>query len=246
MNQSSSPKEEFLIKNPSEFFSFCDKCLKEEVHICSEDSIISNNNSSPLFGILGITISKLDTLISLKMIVPNMSAGPNGIPGILLKNCADSLAHPLTLFWNESMRLKKVPARLKEAWVFDVVDKGILSHRMKEKGIEGEIGAWIYDFLSNRIQRVLVDDNLSTPSKVTSGVPQGTVLGPLLFLLLIDSLGEVEIDALIVAFADDSKVTLPIHSIDESIKLQQNMEWNVSMNGKNKVICSSIAVNLKS
>ena len=113
----SSPKEEFLIKNPNEFFNFCDKCLKEELHICSEDSTMSDKNSSPLFGISGITISKMDTLKSPRMIVPNMSAGPDGIPGILLRNCADSLAYPLTLFWNESMRLKKVPDRLKEAWV---------------------------------------------------------------------------------------------------------------------------------
>ena len=51
------------------------------------------------------------------------------------------------------------------------------------------MGIWIHNFLTNRQQQVLVNDSQSQPSDVKIGVPQVTVLGPILFLLLIDLLG---------------------------------------------------------
>ena len=107
---------------------------------------------------------------------------------------------------------------------------------MREKGIRGTIGQWLFDFLQNRTQQVLVNNELSKPSIVTSGLPQGTVLGPLMFLILIDSLGDTEIDAIIMAIADESKVTMPITNIDNATKLQENMEkiyeWEKNNNMK--------------
>ena len=93
-----------------------------------------------------------------------------------------------------------------------------------EKGIYGNVGIWLHNFLFDRSQEILVNNTLSKPSKVTSGVPQGTVLGSLMFLILIDTLGETEIDALITAFANDSKVTMPINNEEETLKLQSSLE----------------------
>ena len=83
---------------------------------------------------------------------------------------------------------------------FDKVDIGILCHRLKEKKIYGKMGIWIHNFLCDRSQRILANGDISDESSIISGVPQGTVLGPLLFLILIDSLGDIDMDALVASF----------------------------------------------
>ena len=119
---------------------------------------------------------------------------------------------------------------------FDVVDIGLLCHRMRDKGISGSLGVWLHNFLTSRKQQVLVNNSLSGLSDVTSGVPQGTVLGPLLFLILIDSMGELEINSLLLAFADDSKIVTKVSSEADIHNMQAHMEtiydWQASNNMK--------------
>ena len=208
------------------------------------------------------------------------TAGPEGIPSILLNKCALTRASPVTLLWQKSLEAGYDPIQLKEVFVipqlkpganksnpasfrpisqtselskdferflkrilmehlesndllrkfqhgfrthrscltqmlmyydkilghvemgqnvdsvyldfekaFDHVDWGVLAHRLVEKIIWGKVGLWLFDFLQNHTQRILANNKMSKISKITSGIPQGTVLGPILFLILIDFIG---------------------------------------------------------
>ena len=72
-------------------------------------------------------------------------------------------------------------------------------------GISGKLGTLIHNFLSGRKQVVLANGTKSKSSDVKSGIPQGTVLGLVLFLILIDYINE-DIDSSVSLFADDTRI----------------------------------------
>nr|VZI41974.1 unnamed protein product [Spirometra erinaceieuropaei] len=94
---------------------------------------------------------------------------------------------------------------------FDIVPHKRLIYKLSEIGIRGTLLTWITDFLSGRSQTVCIEASRSTPTPVLSGVPQGSVLGPLLFLVYInDCIDDLGCSA--IMFADDVKLWRPIRS----------------------------------
>ena len=84
---------------------------------------------------------------------------------------------------------------------------------------------WLESFLTNRSQQVQIDGSLSEPADVLSGVPQGTVLGPLLFLLYINDLPKyVSTGTEVRLFADDSALYRTIKSPQDHIILQNDLD----------------------
>ena len=85
---------------------------------------------------------------------------------------------------------------------FNKVDHPSLLWKLEFYGVRGKPLQWIQSFLSNRSQQVVVEGSYSTPCSVTSGVPQGSVLGPTLFLIYINDLVN-DIQSTVRLFADD-------------------------------------------
>ena len=107
---------------------------------------------------------------------------------------------------------------------FDTVPHGRLLNKLKFYGIQGKTLEWIRAFLTARRQSVLVDGDKSQNEQVLSGVPQGTVLGPLLFLLHINEMPSV-VNPLTKCrlFADDCLLYRVIDSLDDHTQLQQDL-----------------------
>ena len=106
---------------------------------------------------------------------------------------------------------------------FDKVAHSRLKHKLHFYGIRGNLLGWLESFLSNRTQQVVVGDTHSSYSAVTSGVPQGSVLGPVLFLLYINDI-TTNIHSQLRLFANDCLVYQLINSTDDHQILQSDLD----------------------
>jgi hypothetical protein len=112
----------------------------------------------------------------------------------------------------------------------------ICLHKLKFYGVDGTTLAWISSFLSSRKQLVLLDGVKSSEKAVLSGVPQGTILGPLLFLSFINDLPDVTTSSDAHLFADDCLLYRHVNSQNDSDLLQKDLsalgkweeEWQMS------------------
>ncbi|MES9975678.1 MAG: reverse transcriptase family protein, partial [Candidatus Thiodiazotropha sp.] len=102
---------------------------------------------------------------------------------------------------------------------FDKVDHNILMGRLANAGVKDPLLSWLHNFLAGRMYAVRVNGTLSNWCSAPSGVPQGTVLGPILFILFVNSLPDV-VKAQCAFFADDLKIWLPTENIGSVMQLQ--------------------------
>jgi hypothetical protein len=107
---------------------------------------------------------------------------------------------------------------------FDKVPHQRLLHKTRHYGINTDTHNWIRDFLSGRKQKVIVEGATSSSAPVLSGVPQGSVLGPLLFLMYINDLPEYIRSSSVRLFADDCVVYRKIENDRDAQLLQEDLD----------------------
>ena len=126
------------------------------------------------------------------------------------------------------------------AKAFDTVPHDLLVKKLVKMGFSGNLLSWLKSYLSNRYQCVVLDGVTSSMLKVTSGVPQGSILGPLLFLIYINDLPEVLKHSSALLFADDTKIyrMCNVNCVDDCKKLQCDLDallswctkWRLNVN----------------
>ena len=121
---------------------------------------------------------------------------------------------------------------------FDRVSHRALINKLKRFGIAGNLLCWFKDYLTKRKQRVCIDGISSSWRDILAGVPQGSILGPLLFLIFINDIVE-DINCLIRLFADDTALILQSIDLNSDIhQLQSDLDrilgwaeyWSVKFN----------------
>ena len=101
---------------------------------------------------------------------------------------------------------------------FDTVNHSILLKKMEHYGVRGVVHQWFASYLSNREQFVSVNGHNSSLKKVSCGVPQGSVLGPLLFLIYINELPNATKSLSFFLFADDTNIYFESDDIEKLTK----------------------------
>ncbi len=129
------------------------------------------------------------------------------------------------------------------AKAFDTVQHSRLLSKIESYGIKGDLLAWIKQFLLHRRQRVVLHGAPSNWQDVISGVPQGTITGPILFLLFINDLPDV-VHCTAKLFADDAKIYSDISNINDCLALQSDLDalsqwskdWLINFNKEKCVV----------
>ncbi len=156
------------------------------------------------------------------------------------RSCESSLittVHDLTKSLQNNRQIDLILLDFSKA--FDTVPHNRLLHKLHHYGIRNKTLDWIRNFLTERKQQVVVEGKRSAPVRVRSGVPQGTVLGPLLFLTYINDMpDQISTDTRIKLFADDAMLYKTVNNPHDAKLLQDDLDkliqwehtWQMSFN----------------
>ena len=116
-----------------------------------------------------------------------------------------------------------------------MVEHPILLQKLKHYGIRGPVLKWLESYLSNRKQFVLINGAESSTLDMDYGVPQGSILGPLLFVIYINDIPEIAQFAKFILYADDANIIITANTIEEINDQLENLitkllDW-VNSNG---------------
>jgi len=109
---------------------------------------------------------------------------------------------------------------------FDTVDHGILLNEIKVLGASETVANWFADYLSNRKQAVMINSAFSEFKQIECGVPQGSVLGPLLFSIFINDVFDLPLSGNLFMFADDASL---FYTTNTHIELLGQMQDDLNL-----------------
>ena len=184
------------------------KAIVNPIHKSGDKNNVNNYRPISILSIFSYLYEKIIYLRLLQHVEPFLNQAQHGF--LRQKNCLTNLSvleQAVINVINSKFQLDIIHIDFKKA--FDVISHHLLLHKLQVRfGISGKFLSILADFLYDRQQRVVVGGSCSALSSVTSGVIQGSVFGPLLFVLFIDDLPDLlstfGVDCLL--FADDSKV----------------------------------------
>ena len=139
------------------------------------------------------------------------------------RSCLTNLLEALddiTSMVDEGLQVDEIFLDFKKA--FDKVSHERLLYKLHHAGIRGSVLAWVTSFLKMRKQRVKVNGSVSSWADVTSGVPQGSVLGPILFVIFINDFPTL-LQSSVKLFADDAKLYSDVSNIQGYHMLQEDL-----------------------
>ena len=121
------------------------------------------------------------------------------------------------------------------AKAFDKVDHRILLEKLYAYGVRGKLLMWINSYLTNREQTVVINGEHSKPAKVVSGVPQGTVLGPVMFIIFLNDLSSCIKHSVVSSFADDTRLKKSISNVNDTYLLQKDLDSAIQWSERNNM-----------
>ena len=121
------------------------------------------------------------------------------------------------------------------------MDHGILLKKLEHYGVSGKYLSWIRNFLTGRVQTVSVNNHLSYPTPVVSGVPQGSVLATSMFMIYVNDLSSVvsNSNSSVLTFADDTKIISKISNVKDKNNLQEDLNNIIKWSDANNMVLNN-------
>ena len=235
---------QFIFKNILETGKFPDQWKEANVtpvHKKKDKQTVSNYRPISLLPLFAKIFERIiyknlyNFLVTNNLITKNQSGFTPGDSGT---NQLLSLIHDVHVAFDDPSCLEVRSVYLDMSKAFDKVWHEGLIFKLKQNGIDGNLLTLLTDYLSNRRQRVVLNGKNSDWAPIQSGVPQGSVLGPLLFLLFINDL-EAGIISQIKFFADDTSLYSVVkdpetsaRELNHDLELINNwaQQWRMSFN----------------
>jgi hypothetical protein len=176
-----------------------------------DDFIFTNYRPISLLPVISKIFEKISYLQLYDYLIQN-NLIYNGQHGFRTRHSTETAAYELIDRVNNSLDngLLPVAVYLDLSKAFDTLDHTILLTKLKYYGLQNKTLSWFYSYLSNRYQYTVYKDSSSPILPLSTGVPQGSILGPLLFLIYVNDICKSSDKLDMILYADDTTILFPL------------------------------------